>query len=411
MEENFEQLVAEFNVSPLSSDVLQKITLLLQSKTDEALSSFISQEYQSLFTLEHKVWQLLSEDSHHWFNDLDYSVFFRTLVSFNKNMIFNQDSIKDHIKVSLLMPNTIDQINSIFKQIEQTIDDNDPLITFVSPWFDNLSFFIHEYPQLGHSPIIIQMNKYVADHFIISEQFNYYLSQLRQSQLSSSIFTTKQLFYMKTCSFSLNVYFYSNPPSFDYTPGQVLQNIGDEYLQIIQIQSYTIKLWSTELLTCMTHLIGFIRAFLWWNGETGTKLKILLPTEKILLEYIQAMIYIIDYKADCAYIMPQWINDETILMDSVLLFLINIIQTQNINWFFHPMNQLSDTLLKLGELPVYYQIHLCAYGILSEILTDEHLKELKFPDNIRDFFFQMLEHAWHNPLKRYKQIPITYFLR
>ncbi|CAF4612636.1 unnamed protein product, partial [Rotaria sp. Silwood1] len=411
MEANLEQLVVALNISSLSTDILQQITLLLQSKTEEVLPSFISQEYQSLFTLEHKVWQLLGEDSREWFNDSNYSEFFQTLGSFNKNMIFNQDNIKDEIIISLLMPDTIDQINSIFKQIEQSIDDNDPVITFASLWFDNLSFSIHEYPQLGHSPIIIQMNQYVTGHCILSEQFKFYLGQLRQSPLLQSLFTAKQLFYMRTCPFSLHVYFHSNPSSFDYTPDQILQNIGNDYLQIIQIQSYTIELWSTELLSCMTQLIGFMRAFLWWNGEMGTKFKILLSTEKILCEYIQAMIHITDYEAQCGRIMSQWINNETILLDSVMIFLMHIAQTQNINWFFRSINQLPDILLKIAESSINNEICLCAYGILTEILTDEDLKKLKFPDNIRVYFFEMLEKAWQNPSKRYKQIPIYYFLR
>ncbi|CAF4627401.1 unnamed protein product [Rotaria sp. Silwood1] len=411
MEANLEQLVVALNISSLSTDILQQITLLLQSKTEEVLPSFISQEYQSLFTLEHKVWQLLGEDSREWFNDSNYSEFFQTLGSFNKNMIFNQDNIKDEIIISLLMPDTIDQINSIFKQIEQSIDDNDPVITFASLWFDNLSFSIHEYPQLGHSPIIIQMNQYVTGHCILSEQFKFYLGQLRQSPLLQSLFTAKQLFYMRTCPFSLHVYFHSNPSSFDYTPDQILQNIGNDYLQIIQIQSYTIELWSTELLSCMTQLIGFMRAFLWWNGEMGTKFKILLSTEKILCEYIQAMIHITDYEAQCGRIMSQWINNETILLDSVIIFLKHIAQTQNINWFFRSINQLPDILLKIAESSINNEICLCAYGILTEILTDEDLKKLKFPDNIRVYFFEMLEKAWQNPSKRYKQIPIYYFLR
>ena len=60
---------------------------------------------------------------------------------------------------------------------------------------------------------------------------------------------------------------------------------------------------------------------------------------------------------------------------------------------------------------IYYRISLCAYGILSEILTDEHLKELKITHSLRHFFFNILEQAWHNPTKKYKQIPITYLLR
>ncbi|CAF4128250.1 unnamed protein product, partial [Adineta steineri] len=89
----------------------------------------------------------------------------------------------------------------------------------------------------------------------------------------------------------------------------------------------------------------------------------------------------------------------------------NIIELQNINWFFRSITQLPDILLTLAETSKYYRIYLCAYGILGEVLTDEHLKALKITDNIRDFFFTMLEEAWYDPSKEYKNIPIAYFLR
>jgi hypothetical protein len=140
-------------------------------------------------------------------------------------------------------------------------------------------------------------------------------------------------------------------------------------------------------------------------------LKLLFSTEKILCEYVQAVIHIIDYQPFYPSIMTQWSNDETILMDSILLLLMNIVQTQNINWFFRSMTQLQGILIKLAEISVYFRIYLCAYGILSEILTDENLKALKFTDPRKFFFFNMLEQAWRDPSKKYKQISIIYFLR
>jgi hypothetical protein len=215
---------------------------------------------------------------------------------------------------------------------------------------------------------------------------------------------------MKTCPFSLHIYFYSNPKIFNYTPEEVVKKIGDDYLQMIHNQSYTVELWSKELFTCIAHLIGFMRAFLWWDGEKGVKLKLLFPKEKILCDYIRALIRIISYQTFYKSLMTQWYNDETILIDSILLVLMNIVQTQNINWYFQSMTHLSDILLKLVELNVFSRIYLCAYGILSGTLTDEHLKELKITNNIGIVFFDMLEQAWHDPSKRYKQIPINYLL-
>jgi len=411
MDAKFEQLVAAFNLSFLSIDVLQQITIILKEHTDELLSSFVLQVYQSLVTLEHKIWELLYLNSFEWFSQSECLEFFQTFAAFNKKLIFDQNNIKDDIKISLLIPETIEQINNIFQQIKQSNDDNDPFITVASLWFDNLTFFVHEYPRLGQLPIIIHINQHFGHDFLMSEQIKSYLIQLQQSQISPSIFTAKQLFYMKTCPFSLNSYFFTNPQNFDYTPDQVLQYIGNEYLQMIEVQSYTIEFWSKELLACISHWIGFMRAFLWWEGEKGTKMKVFLPTEKILCDYIQTLIRIIDYKPFHQYIMKQRFNDETILIDSILVSLMNIVQTQNVNWFFRSMTQLPDMLMNVAHESVYYRIYLCAYGILSEILTDEHVKGLTICDSIRMFFFDMLEQAWHDPSHKFQQIPITYFLR
>jgi hypothetical protein len=406
METYLEQIIAVSDLPSLSIDVLQQIIFILEQQTDDLLSSFVTQSYDLLVKLEHKIWQILSLNSREWFNQ---SIeFFQTLASFNKKIVFNQEHIKDDMKVSLLFPETIDQVNNIFHQIEQSNDDNDRLITIAGLWFDNLAFFLHEYPQLSHLPLSIHIHDYFGHHFLLSDQFKSYLIELHQLP---SIFTAKQLFYLKTCPVFLNALFHSDPPNCNYTPEEVIKHIGEDYLQMIQVHSCTIELWGKELLSCITHLTGFMRAFLWWNGDNGANLKLLFSTEKILCEYIQAVIRIIDYQPFYQSIMTQWSNDETILMDSILLILINIVQTQNISWFFRSMTQLPGIVFKLGELSIYSRIHLCAYGILSETLTHENLKSLQFTAPRKFLFFKMLEQAWHDPSKTYKQIPIIYLLR
>ncbi|CAF1072488.1 unnamed protein product [Adineta steineri] len=405
---NFQELINAVNINPISNDILQQMTVLFKYKIDQSLSLFISEEYQSLFVLEHKIWQILSQD---WSNHPRYLDFFQTFALFNKQLIFEQETISLDIKTSLLIPENIDLINNIFEQIEQNTDDNNLLITIASLWFDNLSFFVNEYPSIGHIPVIIHINECIANKFILSENFQFYLRQLQQPQLLPLIFSAKQLFYVKTCTLSLSACFSINSNKHHYISGQVLKNIGHDYLKIIQIQSFTVDLWNKEILACIAHLIGFMRLFLWCGSGKELKFKDLFPTEKILCAYIQDLIRIIDYKPYYNCIMAQWHNDETILIDSILLSLMNIIELQNINWFFRSMTQLPDILLTLAETSKYYRIYLCAYGILGEVLTDEHLKALKITDNIRDFFFTMLEEAWYDPSKEYKNIPVAYFLR
>ena len=395
MADYFEQLVSRLDCVPLSIDVLQQITLLLEQQT---LPDFLSQAF---VTLEQWAWQALRQCDH-----ADYSTFFYRLGEVNKKLIFVQDGIDLEMKEILLLPSTVELIDEIFQQIEQRTDDNDPYISLVALWLDNLSFLLHEYPQLNKSPMIVHINEYFAEHFLMSEQFRVYLTQVALNR-----FTNRQLFYVKSCSFSLNAYFYTNPQQFPYTTEQMLAQVGGVYLQMIQQLSATVESWGRECLTAVAHLIGFVRAFIWWEGENGAKIKFLFPTEQSLCDYIQALIRIIAYEPFHQQLMSQWFNDETILMDAALLALMNIVQSQNINWFFRSIKQLPDLLLGFAEAHVYYRIYLCAYGILSEILTDEHLKELKITDSIRVFFFNVLVQAWEHPTKKYKQIPISYLLR
>ena len=408
MEQFFQRLVAAFHLPSVSNDVLKQLSLILQQQTDESIATFVTEKYQWLEQLEHKVWHVLLWNGPEWLYQSNSWEFFRTLAVFNKKIIFNQDQIKEEVKIALLIPQTTDQFDSLFQQIEQSIDDHNPLIKITNVWLSNLGHLLHEYPRLVHSPLIIQINEYLGHHFLLSEQFKIYLLELQQP---SQIFSKKKLFYLKAVPLFLNAYFYSNPSSSSYTVETILQHVGEDYLQVILIQSAKIESWNKDLLGCVTHLMGFFRSFLWWDGENGVKLKLLFSTEKILCDYTEALVRLVGHQSFYKSLKTSWSNDPTILLDSTLLFLINIVQTQNINWFFRSITQLPTILLNLAEIDTYFRIYLCSYGLLSEILTDEHLKELKFIGRMRAFIFDMLEEAWRNPSKRYKQIPIIYFLR
>jgi hypothetical protein len=408
MDNHLAQLVDKLDGSCRTLDILEDILHCLEEQTDRSLSNVIS---SALITLERWTWALLERNPHEWIEHDDYSLFFHRFSVFNKKLIFLEECIDIETKGVLLLPQSTEQITRILEQVEQSTDDNNPYITFVSLWFDNLSFLLHEHPQLNRSSMIIFINEYIASYFLMQEQYRFYLVQLQQTDLSPSIFTCKQLFYVRSCSMSLNAYFYSNPQYFPFTTDDIVKSIGDIYLRLIDTHSLAIDDWHPDFSACITHLIGFMRSLIWWTGESGTKIKILLSTEQILCDYIQAMIRMIEHKPFYTSIMTQWINMETILMDSVLLFLMNIIQTQNINWYFHSITQLPDILLTITASTVYDRIYLCAYGILSEILTDEHLKALRINGTLGTFFFDLLDKAWQNPSKKYKQIPIAYFLR
>jgi hypothetical protein len=132
METKLDQLVTIFSTCPLSIDVFDEIILILQQQTKESLSSFISQSFQSLLTLKHWSWQLFSEDYQQWINQPYYQEFFQTFASFNKRMIYHYDNIEVDTKALLLFPETIDQVNRIFQQIDESHDDKNAYITIVS---------------------------------------------------------------------------------------------------------------------------------------------------------------------------------------------------------------------------------------------------------------------------------------
>ncbi|CAF1512319.1 unnamed protein product [Adineta steineri] len=411
MKNNFEQLI---DVLPLSASFtfgIREVTTILEKQNNDLNPLFISELYESLLKLESWAWKVLSKDSYQWINQPNYLNLFYTLISFNKNLIFNYDYIDDNIKAALLIPDTIDLINGIFEQINRTKDDNDPFFTIVSLWFDNISLFIYENPQFDTSPIICHMNQYIGHNYLMTEQFLFYLIQLQQPPIAQTIFTTKQLFYIRTCSFSLNSYLAAQEEDFPFTAQEIMNYIGNDFVKIIDVHSHIIDMWSEKLLTCIAHLIGFISACCWWNGENITHINFLFSSEQILCSYISAIIRIISYKPFYSHITAQWITDETILMDFCLFSLRNIVQTQNFIWFFRSKISLPDTLLTIAGLSVHDKICLRAYVILGEILCSERLKDLKITDNLSLFFYNMLEQALQHSSKKYKQIPIFHLLR
>jgi hypothetical protein len=412
MEPSFKQLVDALSVNPLSINVLREITELLEQQTPELFSSFVTQSIQPLLALEYWAWQQLSHDSYQWINQPNYMSLFHTLASFNKNLIFNYDDIDDETKAPLLILPNVDQINRIFEQIDKSNDDNDPFIGIASLWFDNLSSFIRENPQFAASPVICYINQYIGRNYLMTNQFKFYLTQLQQPQTQQqSNFSTRQLFYINTCSFSLDSYLFASVQNFPFTRDEMLHHVGNEYLQIMNIHSHTIEFWNKELLISITYLTGFMRSCFCLNGQMTTEMKILFPTEQILCDFIDALVRILSYKPFHKEMKPKRSNSETILIDNILDFMIRILHTDNINWYFRSNLSLPDILLFIAENSPFFQICLCAYGILGEVLTDEKLKEFNVSDKMPLFFYNMLNQAWYHPLKKYKQIPILDLLR
>lgn len=411
MEINFDQLVASLAKPPITNDLIYHLTSFIEQQSTQPLISFVSQSFQSLLILQQWTWQLLTQDPSTWINQSCYIQLFHVLASFNKLLIFTHDKIDNDIKVSLLIPETIDQLNQIFKHIQQTNDDNDPYLTIVNLWFDNHSYFFHD--NLQHTTLCVfdHIGEYFTKHCLMSKEFKYYLNQLRQAKVADSIFTSKMLFYVKTCSFYLYSYVATKLENLSYTSEEIVHYIGNDYLEIIHIHSHRIATWSSHLLGCLAHLMAFVCKCCWWDGQKRTQMKIILPSEQIIYEYLRDLMRIITHALQYKHIEPKRSNDQTILFEASLLFIVNIVETQNINSFFRTNTEYQKIILTVAETLNNDIICLCAYHILNMVLTDEQVKQLKIADGSTNFCLSLLEQAWQHSSKGLREIPVLYILQ
>ncbi|CAM4833177.1 unnamed protein product [Rotaria magnacalcarata] len=410
MESILDQLVAALYKAPLSTDVLDQIVFLLQQQTDQSVSSFVSSSLPSLLILERWAWEVFSQESHGWIHEPSYQQLFRTLAIFNEKLIFNCGDIEIETKRSLLFSVTIEQINSIFMHIERSTNDNDPFIAFSSLWLDNYSYFLFDNP-LYTSPIIDHIGHHIFNKYVLSKEYKIYLTQLRQSHLSHTIFTTKFLFYIATCSSFFSSFIICEINDLSYTTDEIIQYLSEDYLEIIHVHSYTVASWSKDLLSCITKLIDVIAGCCWWNGEEKTHMEIIFRTEKIAFDHVEDLMRIISHEPFYKQVKKDRSNDETILVGSILTLSMLIIRMKNMHLLSRLNATIRNTILSIIETAINDEVVLCGYGVLCEVLTDEELKDLKMADNICNYFLQMLEDAWNQIKKQYKQIPMVLLLK
>lgn len=412
IENNFQQFINALQISSsYNDDNFDTIICILKKQNIELTSSFILEFYQSILTLEHWAWQLLSQNSYQWLKKTNYHELFQTLALFNKNLIFYYDNIEVNMKVSLIVPETIECLNGIFENLDKIIDENNSYITIVSYWFDNLSYLAREMSEFEKCNIISYVNRHIARNFIMTNKYKLYLTKLHQLPVLQSVFTAKQLFYVKTCSLSLSSYLFAVSEDFPYSAEDMFRHFGKDFIQIILLHTYNIESWSPQLFTCITYLYTFFSTCCWWGGKKSSAIKIIFPDEPAVCEYVDALIRILSCKSLYQYITPRRSNDQTILLDTVLFSLLNVAQLEDFTWFLRSKTSLSATILTVAETSVCEKISLCAYGILGEILSNQCLKELQISDSVSIFLFNMLEQAWKHPLKKYKQIPIFNLLK
>lgn len=411
MEDNFDQIITELQSPSPRENILDEIKDILKRQESEPSSAFISQFYPSILKLEQWAWQLLSQSSHEWTTKQNYTELFRTIASFNKNLIFNCEDVETVVKSSLIIPNPDNCVRTIFDKLANLNDENDPLINMVSPFFDNLASLLQEYPEFESVSTIIYITRYMAHHYIMTKQYKSYLIELRQSPISESKFTSKMLFYLKTCSYVLSAYLFSKYQNFVYTPEEIIRHLGVDYGQIIVLHCQTIELWSEPLLSCIVHVMRLFSCTCWWGAERGIRGRLIFSTESSACDYITALITIINFKPLHQSLVVRQFTDEKMLLETALFSIANVAKNQTFLWFLRSKTSLPELLLSMANICIHDKSSLCLYGILTEILDDQSLKSLKVSDSASLCFFNMLEHAWRDPAKRYKQIPVDFLLK
>ncbi|CAF1297250.1 unnamed protein product [Rotaria sordida] len=212
--------------------------------------------------------------------------------AYNLSVYYVNLDIEANMKSSLLFPETIECINTIFERLEKINNKNDPFISIVSQWYDNLSSFLNVHPEFEILTIIIHINHYIARNYVMTDQYKFYLNHFRQSSLSQSIFTVKRLFYIKTCSFFLGVYLFVKGPDFFYPSEELIPHFGIDYVQTILLHTYTIESWNIILyrlliITQNGDFLWFLRSKILLTNTLLTIVKILLCDKMRVDVYIQ----------------------------------------------------------------------------------------------------------------------------
>lgn len=408
MEDNFEELVATLTISPLSTTALNKIACILEEQNNQSIPLFVSSSSQSLIILEHWAWEVLSQDFRQWIDEQNCCQLFHALHSWNIKMISISDGIHYDTKAKLLFPSNNEWFDGVLDQITT---GHDTFLTVASFWFDVISYFVLEQPEAAYSPSIAYINNRLSRDFVMTNQYKSYLKELHEPNISKLVFTKKQMFYLKTCSFSLNVSFASKSQNFPFTGYDIIKFLGDDYSQMILVQSNTLDSWNAELLSCVAHLTALISSICWSGGQKPEHIEMFIPSEDSTHALILAFIRIVNHQPFHRYISIPWYNDENILISANLTLLLGAVETQNVGCFISSETNLPTTLLKLAQASSYDRILLYSHGFLASILTNEQLKELKIADNICTFLFNVLEQAWKHPNKKWKKIPISQLLK
>ena len=409
MEDNITNLVEQLGDPSCIEQVFEKITDIFEQQSVELLPSFVSISLEKIRLIEHWIWQRLGQTFSRGTIDDEHLKFVRMIAVFNMKLV-QESIIEVEAKAHLLIPDDINWIDDIFGQLKTITEDDDPLWSVISCWFDPLSHLVYDYVHLVEMPAIMQINYHIEQDFIMTANLKFYLSQLEESIVPQSIFTLKQSFYMKTCLLSLKVYVYSKVQQFPYNGEQILEHIADQYARIMIVQSHTIESWSPELLACIAHLNNAVASCSWWDTTITSHIKLLIPTEDIQHGFVEAIVRIISYLPIIKQVTSEWDHHHHMLIESTLLLLVCSMDVDNLSCYIRTYPNMKEILLTIAETCSYSSIYLCAYGVFVRIISDEELKVMQLPDQICKLFLTTLEQAWNHPWQRDRQIPVVNLL-
>lgn len=405
--DDFDRYISQLVSTTGSDELFDQIRSFLQSQTEENLSWFVSQYLSSYLQLQQWIWQSFETS----FLSSSSTNLIKSVADLNKRLIFHYVDITPETKATLLFIPSPEQIDRIFDQIDRSNDENDPFISLMAVFLENFAYFLHDNPMCNRSLVVDHLDDCVATRYIVTDRYKMYLQQLRQEHPPASIFTNRFLFYVRTCSF----YFYSHvtikAQRNAFNAEDMVRFLADDYLTIVHIHSYHVASWSQDLLGCIAQLIGLMCGCFWWGGVTKIHMPILFPNEKITCNHVEDLIRILGHEPFYQQTKLYRCNDQTAMMDALVLLLILIVQSQDIHWFFRSNRHVRDVIVLVASAALNDEIGLCSYAILGEVLTDEQLKDLKIDERICLFFFRMLESAWYAENRTYKHVPLLYMLR
>ena len=410
MDENLEGLINIITTNkPITNDILSKLTSYFEQINGNLLIEYLDKNFDLLCRFERWLWDkfcVLNDDLFQQSNTFD---FLQTIALFNKNLIFViPDEFDAQKKFSLLFPDDINSIEQILEQIQSSTNDNDLYVYEISLWFDNLAYFIDTYTQFVDSPVVIQMNYLFAMKYFMTDKYRVYLLEIQEQNFTP---TYKQSFYIRTCSFVLSTYFFCKKQSFPYTAEDMLRYYSKDFLKFIENHYLNISSWSKDVLSYVAHIMNFLLACCWWRGDPQKHVHIVMSTKQQAENNILRLIHILNHRIYHERIEPSRSNDETILIDTTISFLLRLLLIYDSVCFIRKKTHLVDLLLPIAEKPINIRLSLRAYALLGEILCDDKLKDLKVGQKLYEYYFYILENAWQHPAQTFHRATVYHLLR